>query len=210
MNKKSSHLVDVLYNIIRICFIVGILVTVTGYYMKISQRDTIVIQGLPDRSSASDFESPDEQLPEKTSGNSQTEFHVQPTCEPPSNTQESPVAESADDPNEPDEPYKPDHTDKPDEPKSAESVPEPAEIDIAQLHTQLGAGESSSKDVLININTASAYKLTELDGIGEVKAEAIVRYREENGKFTSVDELLNVKGIGEKTLEKIRDRITVK
>ncbi len=198
MNRKSSHLVDVLYKIIRICFIVGILVTVTGYYMKISQRDTIVIQGIPDRSAASDYETSEEILPENTSANFQTEFTVQSTCEPPANTQGFPAAESADDP------------DKPDEPKSAESVSEPKEIDVGQLQTQLGAGEASDKDVLININTASAYKLTELDGIGEVKAEAIVRYREENGKFTSVDELLNVKGIGEKTLEKIRDRITVK
>ena len=198
MNRKSSHLVDVLYKIIRICFIVGILVTVTGYYMKISQRDTIVIQGIPDRSAASDYEMSEELLPENTSANFQTEFPVQSTCEPPANTQVSHAAESADDP------------DKPDEPKYAESMSEPKEIDVGQLQTQLGAGETSDKDVLININTASAYKLTELDGIGEVKAEAIVRYREENGKFTSVDELLNVKGIGEKTLEKIRDRITVK
>ncbi len=203
MNKKSSHLVDVLYKIIRICFIVGILVTVTGYYIKISQRDTIVIQGLPDRSSASDHEAPEELLPEKTSANSQTELSVQPVCEPPANTQISHAVGSTDHPDEVDIP------DKPDEPRSAESVPEPNEIDVGQLHTQLGAGESSGKDVLININTASAYKLTELDGIGEVKAEAIVQYRKEHGKFTSVDELLNVKGIGEKTLDKIRSQITV-
>ena len=62
---------------------------------------------------------------------------------------------------------------------------------------------------LININTATAAQLTELSGIGEVKAAAILEYRSTHGDFSSVDELLNVSGIGEKTLEKIRSYITV-
>lgn len=62
---------------------------------------------------------------------------------------------------------------------------------------------------VININTASSSELQGLTGIGEVKARAIIEYREQNGGFSSVDELINVKGIGEKTLEKIRDKITV-
>lgn len=62
---------------------------------------------------------------------------------------------------------------------------------------------------LININTASAAQLMDLKGIGEVKAAAIIRYREENGGFKSIDEILNVKGIGEKTFEKICGQITV-
>ena len=49
----------------------------------------------------------------------------------------------------------------------------------------------------------------ELDGIGKTKGKAIIAYREEHGAFTSVDELLNVSGIGEKTLDRIRDYITV-
>lgn len=61
----------------------------------------------------------------------------------------------------------------------------------------------------ININTASVVELMTLDGIGEVKAKAIVEYRETNGYFKSVDDIMLVKGIGEKTLEKNRDRITV-
>lgn len=61
----------------------------------------------------------------------------------------------------------------------------------------------------ININTAPASELVRLKGIGEVKASAIIKYRNENGGFKSVDELINVSGIGEKTLEKIRDYVTV-
>jgi competence protein ComEA len=62
---------------------------------------------------------------------------------------------------------------------------------------------------LININTASLSLLTTLNGIGDVKGQAIIDYRNEHGAFTSVDELINVKGIGEKTLAKIRSYITV-
>lgn len=61
----------------------------------------------------------------------------------------------------------------------------------------------------IDINTATVEQLDQLKGIGPVKAEAIVQYRTEKGAFKSVDELLNVPGIGEKSLEPIRDHITV-
>ena len=62
---------------------------------------------------------------------------------------------------------------------------------------------------VVNINTATKEQLMTLDGIGEVKATAILDYRRENGNFYTVDELMNVTGIGEKTLEKIRARIKV-
>lgn len=61
----------------------------------------------------------------------------------------------------------------------------------------------------ININTATVTELMTLDGIGEVKAKAIVEYREANGYFKSIDDLTLVSGIGVKTLEKNRDKITV-
>ena len=63
---------------------------------------------------------------------------------------------------------------------------------------------------VVNINTATLDELKELKGVGEVKAEKIVEYRKENGDFKSVDELTNVKGIGKGTLENIKDEITVK
>ena len=61
----------------------------------------------------------------------------------------------------------------------------------------------------INVNTASSEELTTLPGIGKAYADRIVEYREKNGPFKKVDDLLNVRGIGEKTLERIRDRVTV-
>ena len=62
---------------------------------------------------------------------------------------------------------------------------------------------------LININTATIEELTALTGIGDVKAEAIIKYRNEVGKFKTKEELLNVDGIGESLFEKIKDDITV-
>lgn len=53
----------------------------------------------------------------------------------------------------------------------------------------------------VNINTATAEELAALPNIGEVKANAIIKYRRANGKFKSVDELMNVNGIGEKTVK---------
>lgn len=62
---------------------------------------------------------------------------------------------------------------------------------------------------LVNVNTATPEELETLPGIGEVLAGAIVAYREEHGPFTSVDQLLDVSGIGEVTLEEVRDLVAV-
>ncbi len=62
--------------------------------------------------------------------------------------------------------------------------------------------KSIPKDV--NINTADKEMLTQLPGIGPVTAEAILAYRKDNGNFKSIDELTKVKGIGEKTLVKLK------
>lgn len=64
-------------------------------------------------------------------------------------------------------------------------------------------------DGKIRINSASVEELQKLKGIGPAKAEAIVSYREENGPFQTVEDLLEVSGIGEKTLETIKDDIVV-
>jgi len=62
----------------------------------------------------------------------------------------------------------------------------------------------------INLNTADAATLQkELTGIGSAKAQAIVAYREANGEFASIDELLEVKGIGKALLDKNRDKVSI-
>ena len=61
----------------------------------------------------------------------------------------------------------------------------------------------------ININKASIEELTRLKQIGPKKAEQIVKYREENGPFERIEDIVKVKGIGPKTFELNKDRITV-
>lgn len=70
-------------------------------------------------------------------------------------------------------------------------------------------GSLQKDDGKIRINSASVEELQKLQGIGPAKAQAIVTYREENGPFQTVDDLLEVSGIGEKTLENIKDDIVV-
>jgi competence protein ComEA len=71
---------------------------------------------------------------------------------------------------------------------------------------------SNSQDAsgIININTANKEELKSLSGIGDTKADGIIKYREENGGFKSVDELTKVDGIGEKTLSKFIDKVDIK
>lgn len=65
------------------------------------------------------------------------------------------------------------------------------------------------KQVSVNINAADKETLMTLPGIGESKAEAIIRYREENGRFTSAEDIMNISGIKQGAFDKIKDLITV-
>jgi len=67
----------------------------------------------------------------------------------------------------------------------------------------------TTNSVLMDLNRASADDLTHLPGLGQVKSEAIIAYRQQHGPFTSVEQLLEVKGIGPATLDKIRSSLTV-
>ena len=60
----------------------------------------------------------------------------------------------------------------------------------------------------VNLNTASLEQLVSLPGVGEKKATAIIEYRTKNGKFKSVEDLMNVKGVGKKMLDKLKGQIT--
>lgn len=84
-------------------------------------------------------------------------------------------------------------------PKIGEEIPQ-------QLQT--GSGDISQNDG-IKVNQATQEDMMKLKGIGPSKAQAIIDYREENGPFQHVEDLLQVTGIGEKTLENIRDEIII-
>ena len=83
-------------------------------------------------------------------------------------------------------------------PKAGE-VPAPG---VARVRGDVAGG-------LVNVNTATATELETLPGIGEVIAQAIIDHRTENGPFASVEELLDVTGIGDATLEALRELVTV-
>ena len=81
---------------------------------------------------------------------------------------------------------------------SVTDAPSPEAEDV-----KMGLSES------ININTAAVVELETLPRIGPVLAERIIAYREENGSFESIEEIVEVKGIGEATYEALKDRITI-
>lgn len=78
---------------------------------------------------------------------------------------------------------------------------------LKKLFLSLVAFCSMTVLAAVNVNTATVEELQKLNGIGVKKAEAIVAYREAHGAFTSAEDLLKVKGIGEGILAKIRDDI---
>jgi competence protein ComEA len=82
-------------------------------------------------------------------------------------------------------------------------VPREGQEGVAPAPVTGGAGG------LVNVNSAIATELEELPGIGEVIAQRIIDYRTENGPFATVDELLDVSGIGDAILESIRELVTV-
>ena len=77
-------------------------------------------------------------------------------------------------------------------------------IEVESIEAEIN---QESDDGIININDADLSKLKEIPGIGDVKANAIILYREENGGFKSIEEIKKVDGIGEKTFEKIKNSI---
>ncbi|HBF75463.1 MAG TPA: competence protein ComE [Lactobacillus sp.] len=90
-------------------------------------------------------------------------------------------------------------------PKSGEKVP----TSVAGLSAASGGASSESETPQVNLNTADLAGLQQLDGVGEKKAEKILAYRQEHGGFKSADELKNVNGFGDKTLERLKPQITV-
>ena len=84
-----------------------------------------------------------------------------------------------------------------------------------QMNGSAGTGQNTEmtaqvqQDNRININTADEAQLTTLTGIGATRAQAIIAYREENGPFAAIEDIMNVQGIKEGTFAKIKDEIVV-
>lgn len=71
-----------------------------------------------------------------------------------------------------------------------------------------GKAQEGTPD-LVNVNTAGLEELVTLPGIGEAYARRLIEYRKKHGPFERLEDLLNVRGIGDRTLERIRSRVTV-
>lgn len=80
---------------------------------------------------------------------------------------------------------------------------------IKENKTIMSNKTSNTSNEKISINTATKEELLTLSGIGESKADAIVKYREENGEFKTIEDIKNVSGIGDALFEKIKDNITI-
>ena len=75
---------------------------------------------------------------------------------------------------------------------------------------EANAGSASVQDEgKVNLNTASKEELMTLSGIGDVRAQAILKYREEHGEFRSIEELMEVEGIKKGTFQKLKDQIKI-
>ena len=81
--------------------------------------------------------------------------------------------------------------------------------DMSRVELTVGGADGGEIPQKININRAEAWLLEALPGVGEVKARAIIEYREKNGPFRDVNELGKVPGFSESNLDKIKDLITV-
>lgn len=91
------------------------------------------------------------------------------------------------------------------------SLPESMYTEPTQASTAASVETTGAEEVSfpLDINQADSQALQALPGIGEVLAGRIIAYRDENGPFSSPDQLMNVEGIGEKRLEAILDYITI-
>lgn len=89
-------------------------------------------------------------------------------------------------------------------------VPKKGEAVAQSLETlQESAPAQQNQEEKINLNTATEAELQTISGIGAKKAQEIIRFRDEQGPFKTVEELKNVPGIGEKTVERLKDMLTV-
>ena len=96
-------------------------------------------------------------------------------------------------------------------PKQGEQIPNDVNAGggVSGASTQTAGGSERGQGGLVNLNTATIEQLDTLPGVGEATANKIITYREENGGFKSIEDLKNVKGIGDKKFEEIKGNICV-
>lgn len=204
--KKPFSIVDAALNVIRVCLAAGILITLFDFFTRIDQTPAIVIR-FP---KSAETEETSGYEPEYTTGTQiiqKSRGYKKPellTEEP--EPEISAIAET--------EPILISTERETASEASANYAAGGSAVQILQTSSSKAeetadAADSENSSELININTAPASELVKLKGIGEVKAAAIVEYRRINGNFKTVQDIMNVSGIGEKTFEKIRSQITV-
>lgn len=203
--KKPFSIVDAALNVIRVCLAAGILITLFDFFTRIDQTPAIVIR-FP---KSAETEETSGYEPEYTAG-TQIIQKIRGYKKPEPLTEEpepeiSAIAET--------EPILI-STERETASEASANYAGGSAVQILQTSSSKAeetadAADSENSSELININTAPASELVKLKGIGEVKAAAIVEYRRINGNFKTVQDIMNVSGIGEKTFEKIRSQITV-
>lgn len=204
--KKPFSIVDAALNVIRVCLAAGILITLFDFFTRIDQTPAIVIR-FP---KSAETEETSGYEPESTAGTqiiqkSRGYKKPEPLTEEPE-PEISAIAET--------EPILISTERETVSEASANYASGGSAVQILQTSSSKAeetadTADSENSSELININTAPASELVKLKGIGEVKAAAIVEYRRTNGNFKTVQDIMNVSGIGEKTFEKIRGQITV-
>lgn len=81
--------------------------------------------------------------------------------------------------------------------------------EVSSQPASSGTGGASNKEKKVNLNKASLEELKQVTGLGGKRAQDIINHRESNGKFKSVDDLKKISGFGAKTIEKLKDYVTV-
>lgn len=204
--KKPFSIVDAALNVIRVCLAAGILITLFDFFTRIDQTPAIVIRfpKSAETEETSGYEPEDTagtQIIQKSRGYKKPELlteEPEPEISAIAETEPILISTERETVSEASANY-----------ASGGSAVQILQTSSSKAEETADTADSENSSELININTAPASELVKLKGIGEVKAAAIVEYRRTNGNFKTVQDIMNVSGIGEKTFEKIRGQITV-
>lgn len=204
--KKPFSIVDAALNVIRVCLAAGILITLFDFFTRIDQTPAIVIRfpKSAETEETSGYEpeyTAGTQIIQKSRGYKKPELlteEPEPEISAIAETEPILISTERETASEASANY-----------AAGSSAVQILQTSSSKAEETADAADSENSSELININTAPASELVKLKGIGEVKAAAIVEYRRINGNFKTVQDIMNVSGIGEKTFEKIRSQITV-